>query len=78
MTIRRVVLIALLMSAVIAGIQLSAQAARTPVQPQIIAGPDVGFQLDGIQGSSPVGHLVVRIDGKWVEARFGGAIRPAH
>lgn len=40
-------------------------------EPRIVSGPDVGFRIEGRQKGAPVGQLVVRIDGKWVEARFG-------
>ena len=41
-------------------------------EPAILSGADVGFRIEGRQGSTPVGHIVVRIDGKWVEAAVGG------
>ncbi len=45
-------------------------------QPEIIAGPDVGFRVghytkDGI----PVGELVVKKDGKWVPVEFGAKMK---
>jgi hypothetical protein len=45
--------------------------AQAPQQaPVLISGNDLGFQIEGRRGSTPVGKLVVRIDGKWVEAQF--------
>ena len=35
--------------------------------PDILSGGDVGFRLDSWHGNTPVGTLVIRIDGKWVE-----------
>jgi hypothetical protein len=46
-----------------------------PVTPMILSGPDVGFRMEGQRGATPVGKLVVRIDGQWVEADFGGGVR---
>ena len=37
-------------------------------QPVILAGPDVGFRLIRMDGSIPVGQIVVRINGSWVAA----------
>ena len=38
---------------------------------RIVSGPDFGFRIESDQGGIPVGKLVVRVDGKWVEARIG-------
>jgi hypothetical protein len=52
---------------------VTAQVARTP--PRIISGPDLGFRVEGkdMKGR-PVGTLVVRIDGEWLEA--GDSMKP--
>lgn len=44
-----------------------------PVTPRVIAGPDVGFRIEGEQNGVPVGLLVVQIDGKWVPVKIGTA-----
>lgn len=31
---------------------------------------DLGFRIDGRKGNTPVGALVVRINGEWVEAEW--------
>ena len=36
-------------------------------QPTIISGADLGFRVEGHSGRVPVGRLVIRIDGRWVE-----------
>ena len=38
-------------------------------EPRILAGPDVGFRVDGTdpRNGRPTGTLMVRIDGRWVE-----------
>ena len=41
-----------------------------PVNPPItLSGADIGFRVEGRQGSAVTGRLMVRIDGEWVEAR---------
>jgi len=38
--------------------------------PIVVSGSDVGFRIEGRQGSAPVGHLVIRQNGQWVDAAF--------
>ena len=38
-------------------------------EPRIVSGPDFGFRIESEQGGTPIGRLVVRVDGKWIEAR---------
>ena len=33
----------------------------------VLSGPDIGFRVDGHQGQSVVGRVVVRINGQWVD-----------
>jgi hypothetical protein len=42
--------------------------------PVVISGSDIGFRVEGRQGDTPVGTLVVRVDGRWVEPKY--ALRP--
>ena len=53
-----------------------AYAAR-PVPPVVLAGPDVGFRMTGVKGDTPVGQLVVRINGEWKVVEFGVVSQPA-
>ena len=39
----------------------------------VIAGNDLGFRVESTRNGIPVGKLVVRINGKWVDAELGGA-----
>jgi hypothetical protein len=59
--------------ALAAGTVIGAQAyGTTPSsKPQVIAGPDLGLRIDGDENGTPVGRLVIRVNGKWVEARLG-------
>ncbi len=38
-------------------------------QPITITGEDIAFRVEGTQGNAPVGRLIVRYHGKWVEPR---------
>ena len=33
----------------------------------VLSGSDVGFRVEGYSNGTPVGRVVVKIDGKWVE-----------
>jgi hypothetical protein len=62
----------LLVTTVLAsGITAWAQGRPTPRpgEPRVLAGPDVGFRIDGTdpRNGRPTGTLVVRINGQWVE-----------
>jgi hypothetical protein len=47
-----------------------------PVQlPTIISGNDVGFRVESLRGNTPVGTLVIRINGQWVDAEFGVGLK---
>ena len=35
--------------------------------PTILTGDDVGFRLERMRDGVPVGRVVVRVDGRWVE-----------
>jgi hypothetical protein len=39
----------------------------------ILSGSDIGFRVERTQDGVPIGTLVVRVDGRWVEA--GTAVR---
>jgi hypothetical protein len=46
------------------------------VAPEVIAGPNLGFRLESTRDGVAVGRLVVRIDGRWLDAQVdsGGVI----
>ena len=44
-----------------------------PVPPVVLAGPDVGFRMTGVKRGTPVGQLVVRINGEWKVVEFATA-----
>ena len=47
-----------------------------PVTPTVISGADFGFRVEGNRGGTPVGTLVVKMNGQWVEAEVGTIGRP--
>ena len=57
----------------------SAQVTRPQAVPNpiVLSGSDLGFRVEAYEGNTPVGKLVVKVDGQWVEARFssGGVKR---
>ena len=68
-----------LLSLVLVGILASAvtaQVARTP--PRIVTGADLGFRVEGkdVKGR-PVGSIVIRVDGEWVEPGPSMKVTPA-
>ena len=38
-----------------------------PTAAEVISGNDLGFRIDSRKGDTPVGRLVIRINGQWVE-----------
>lgn len=47
-------------------------------EPRIMSGDDVGFRIEGLDGrGTPVGQLVIRVNGKWVEVDARQAARAA-
>ncbi|MEP7307190.1 MAG: hypothetical protein ABJA98_16885 [Acidobacteriota bacterium] len=54
---------------------VSAQAVQRRAEaPVVLAGSDIGFRVESRRGNTPIGKLVVRIDGQWVEAQFAGGV----
>ena len=39
-----------------------------PVTPKVLFGNDVGFRVEGDRAGTPVGEIVVKINGQWVAA----------
>jgi hypothetical protein len=53
-------------SVLIVGVLVSAQARREPNP--VISGGDIGFRPEGWKGTARTGTFMVRINGEWVEA----------
>ena len=44
-------------------------------EPRIVSGPDFGFRIEADLRGTPVGKLVVRVDGRWIEAQVAAEPR---
>jgi hypothetical protein len=45
--------------------------------PTVISGNDIGFRVEGLRGrTTPVGSLVIRVNGQWVEPELSEPIQP--
>lgn len=40
-----------------------------PLELNVVSGADIGFRIDGFDGPQPVGTLVVKVNGRWVEPK---------
>jgi hypothetical protein len=68
---RTVIVVASLLSlAVVALVAQQPRVAAPDTKPTVIAGNDIGFRVDGYRGKTPVGTLVVRINGAWLEPKI--------
>jgi hypothetical protein len=55
---------------------VTAQAvAITKVPPKVMTGTDVGFRVEGLRGTTPVGTIVLKVNGEWVAAEDNRAYR---
>jgi len=43
--------------------------------PTILSGPDIGFRVESWRGDTPIGKLIVKVDGKWVEVEFASGFK---
>ena len=76
---RRLVATTLLSVVVLAGSALAysqVSVAPVPVTPVVLSGSDVGFRMTGHKRGTPVGQLVVRVNGEWKEVEFSYAVKP--
>jgi hypothetical protein len=64
---KRVVVIGLWAGSLV-GVGVWAHAQSPLAAPTIISGNDLGFRVEGHKAGKPVGVLVVRVNGQWVEA----------
>jgi hypothetical protein len=56
------------LSLIIAGaLGLSAQALFLTENQHVVSGADVGFRIERTQNGIPIGRLVIRVDGRWVD-----------
>ena len=62
-------------------ISLVAVSAQAPLwqplpEPRVFFGEDVGFRVEVLRGEVPTGVIVIKINGKWVEAQVGPKLGP--
>lgn len=74
--VKRFMTICAVVSVFLAGMWVHAQTSQPAIEQHVtvisppttvIAGPDLGFRVEGQRGTIPIGRLVVRVDGQWVE-----------
>jgi hypothetical protein len=72
MAIRRIIsTLAFLVLAGLSAYAFAQSRQQTPVrEPFVLSGNDIGFRVEARSGTTPVGRLVVRIGGEWVEADY--------
>ena len=76
---RRLVMTTLLAVSVLAGSAYAySQVSVTPVPvaPVVLSGNDLGFRMTATKRGTPVGQLVVRVDGEWKEVEFSYGVKP--
>ena len=57
---------------VVAGWASAQSVEVVPVPPTVLSGPDIGFRVEGHRAGTPVGRIVVRVNGAWVEVDASG------
>lgn len=69
-------MLVVVLAVAVAGVWAAAQVRQTqPVPPTVISGADIGFRMEARRGSTPVGKLVVKVDGQWVEAELAAGLK---
>jgi hypothetical protein len=43
--------------------------------PNVVSGDEIGFRIDHFEGRTPIGTLVVKVDGRWVEAKTSPSLQ---
>jgi len=72
MRIRRLIWVFVVVLMALAGAWTYAQSLQvTPGTPTVVSGPDWGFRVVGNRGGTPVGTLVIKMNGQWVEVEIG-------
>src|SRR3954469_12135001 len=71
MSIRARFVVAVLLALALVGGWVSAQVLPQPLDtPVVLSGNDVGFRIEARRGGTAVGHIVVRVDGRWIDAEL--------
>jgi hypothetical protein len=80
---KKAVLVVAFVFALFTGYAFGQKDTKPALGPHVFTGDDFGFQVDAYPGRMPTGDrgwvtgkFVVKIDGRWVEARLGGGVVP--
>ena len=74
MRVRHLVSVAALLLVVAATWTTAPAVAVNRVALKVLAGENVGFRVEGLRGGvTPVGRVVVKVNGEWVEAELAGS-----
>jgi hypothetical protein len=41
--------------------------------PTIVSGPDIGFRIERTRDGIPIGKVVVRVDGRWIDTEMAAS-----
>ena len=75
MSLRARVVLGVMWVASLIAVGVGAQTALQPEQ-KVMSGGDLGFRVERLERGTPMGRLVVRVNGQWVEAGFSvGVVR---
>lgn len=70
MRLRYVAAVAFLCSFITWTLATAQVVALRPVAPKVMTGDDLGFEIFALRGDTPVGRIVVRVNGRWVAAEL--------
>ena len=68
MRVRYAVALAIVCSLITWKLATAQVIAVNPVPARVMTGSDLGFRVEGLRGDTPVGRLVVLVNGRWVNA----------
>jgi len=83
---RKIVTLWILSLVVVAALAAGVAAQSSPLNPsvarafppKVMSGADLGFRVEGLDvNNKPVGHLVIRVNGEWIEAGVTWSAKPA-
>jgi hypothetical protein len=78
MPVRGRIVLVVIWLASLAAVGVWAQAQSQQQEQRVISGSELGFRLERVErDGTPTGRLVVRMNGKWVEAAFSLGVSKA-
>ena len=71
-----VVSLALALALALGAVALAQPRSGPPaLEPHVVSGADIGFRIDGFDGRQPIGTLVVKVNGRWIEPKTAPALQ---